>query len=70
MRKLVGAIILFGFMILYIGGVIAIAARMGQAHWLLQLAFYSVAGIIWAIPLKPLMRWMHAKDKPLPSSEI
>ena len=29
-------------------------------HWpvLLQAIFYLVAGIVWVLPLKPLLRWM------------
>ena len=30
------------------------------AHWpaLLQAPFYLIAGIVWILPLKPLLRWM------------
>ena len=26
--------------------------------WLLRTAFFVVAGIIWILPLKPLLRWI------------
>ena len=26
--------------------------------WLVQALYYLVAGIVWILPLKPLLRWM------------
>lgn len=70
MRKLIGMIALMLFLIAWITGAVMIGGRLSEAHWLASLVFYIVAGIGWAFPLKPLMIWMHAKDKPLPSSEV
>ena len=28
------------------------------APWPVQALFYTVAGIVWILPLKPLLRWM------------
>ena len=70
MRKLVGMLALLIFLAIYVIAAMLIGVRLTDSHWLLQLLFYLLAGICWALPLRPLMRWMHAKDEPLPSSDI
>lgn len=35
-----------------------VADRIGAIPWPLQALFYIVAGVIWILPLKPLLRWM------------
>ncbi|WP_070153562.1 DUF2842 domain-containing protein [Sphingobium phenoxybenzoativorans] len=31
---------------------------IGQLHALLQAVIYIIAGIVWILPLKPLLSWM------------
>ena len=38
--------------------VATVAGLIGPIAWPLQLLFYLVAGIVWILPLKPLLRWM------------
>jgi hypothetical protein len=38
--------------------VATIAGLLGNIAWPIQLIFYLVAGIVWILPLKPLLRWM------------
>ena len=38
--------------------VASLSGTVGQWHWVLQLVFYVVAGIVWITPMKPLLRWM------------
>jgi hypothetical protein len=38
--------------------VASLSGVVGQWHWVLQLVFYVVAGIVWITPMKPLLRWM------------
>ena len=38
--------------------VASLAQLIGQWPILVQAAFYLVVGIIWIIPLKPLVRWI------------
>lgn len=45
--------------------IVSLSATVGQWPILMQAIFYLVAGIIWILPLKPLLRWMetgHFKD--------
>ena len=38
--------------------VATLAGRIGTMHWAIEALFYTVAGIAWIFPLKPLLRWM------------
>lgn len=38
--------------------VATVAGRIGAMPWWLQLLFYVAAGLVWILPLKPLLRWM------------
>jgi predicted membrane channel-forming protein YqfA (hemolysin III family) len=57
-RKLVG----IGAILLLIGIWAAFVATLAQivGRWpiLVQAAFYLFMGIVWIIPLKPLVRWI------------
>ena len=51
---------LIGFL-LYVGLVLALADWVLVQHWALQLAFFIVAGVGWAFPVKRLMFWAAGK---------
>lgn len=52
----IGLILLF---ILAWAAVVAAAAGLVEGlPWPVQLLFYGVAGLVWVLPLKPLLRWM------------
>jgi len=34
------------------------SSLIGGTPWPAQALFYTVAGVIWILPLKPLLRWM------------
>jgi len=38
--------------------VVTIAGQIGVLAWPIQALFYLVTGIVWILPLKPLLRWM------------
>ena len=38
--------------------VATVAGRIGGMPWPVQALFYVVAGIVWILPLKPLLSWM------------
>jgi hypothetical protein len=69
LRKIFGSIGLLSFLAAYVVGAIHVGEMLTDRK-IASLIYYLVAGIAWAIPLKPLLQWMHAKDKPLPSSKI
>ena len=52
-------IFLILFIILVWAVIVASASPwIGQLHMLVQGVIYIVAGIVWILPLKPLLAWM------------
>jgi hypothetical protein len=39
--------------------VVSAAALISGRPWPVHAFYYLVAGIVWILPLKPLLRWMH-----------
>ena len=46
--------------IIFVWAIIVATASpwIGRLHMLVQAVVYTVAGIIWILPLKPLLAWM------------
>jgi hypothetical protein len=47
---------LLGF-VLYVMAVVALADHVLRLHWLVQVAYFTAAGVAWAWPAKALMYW-------------
>jgi hypothetical protein len=63
MRKVIGIIVLLVGLLVYIVAMMEIGTRLINTPWWTQVVFYTVAGVAWALPLKPLMAWMHAPSR-------
>lgn len=57
-RKPVGMLAILTLIAVWIVGVASFSGPLGRLPVLVQLAFYVVLGIVWILPLKPLLRWM------------
>lgn len=57
-RKPAGMLLIVAIIIAWAGLVASLSGVVGQWHWVLQLVFYLIAGIVWITPMKPLLRWM------------
>ena len=57
-RKPAGMLLIVAIIIVWAMLVASLSGVVGQWHWVLQLLFYVVAGIVWITPMKPLLRWM------------
>ncbi len=65
MRKLIGTVVMLVFIFTYALFAMAVAeGRITQAPKLLQTVAYIILGLIWVVPLMPLIRWMAKPDKP------
>jgi hypothetical protein len=64
-KKFIGTVLMVVFVIFYALLIMAIAPRIltGASKWV-EMVFYLVAGLAWAVPLMPLIRWMEKKGKP------
>ena len=57
-RPLVGIALILLLIVVWAALVASLARLVGQWPILVQAAFYLIMGIIWIIPLKPLVRWV------------
>ena len=57
-RKLIGLVGILVFLVVYIGAMAQIGARVPQ-HGPWQLIFFVLAGTLWGVPIIPLMGWMN-----------
>jgi hypothetical protein len=58
LRKPFGVIAIIIGLIIYAVVVASAAPWISRLHALAQAPIYLVLGIIWILPLKPLLRWM------------
>ncbi|MCP8939124.1 DUF2842 domain-containing protein [Alsobacter sp. SYSU M60028] len=62
-RKLIGAVAMIVFVVVYALALMALAQGTVQdASKLAQGLFYVVGGLAWILPLMPLIRWMERPD--------
>ncbi|MCW5749919.1 MAG: DUF2842 domain-containing protein [Alphaproteobacteria bacterium] len=61
-RKFLGLAGLLAGLLLYAAFMVTIAVRALPDHWLAELIFYPLAGLLWLLPAVPLVRWMQAQD--------
>ncbi|MEO0400007.1 MAG: DUF2842 domain-containing protein [Pseudomonadota bacterium] len=57
-RKLVGLFILLPYLFVYLAAAAALADFFPR-FWLSDLIYFAVAGLLWAFPLKYLLKWMN-----------
>jgi len=57
-RKPAGIAIILLIILVWAVIVASASGLLGSAPWPVQAIFYLVAGIVWILPLKPLLRWM------------
>ena len=63
-RKFIGATVMLGFVPIYMLIVTALAQTrpFQQAPKAVQLLCFAVLGLVWILPLMPLIRWMEKPD--------
>ena len=60
-RKLVGTILLLVVLIFYaLGVMLAAAAVLPDGGKIVELIFYTIAGLAWVLPAGYLIKWMYA----------
>lgn len=63
-RKLIGTVVMLVFIITYALFAMAVAeGRITEAPKLVQTLAYIALGLIWIVPMMPLIRWMAKPDK-------
>ena len=63
-RKLIGTVLILVFVCVYALVAMALAqGRITEASKPVQTIAYVVLGLIWVLPLLPLIKWMERKDE-------
>ena len=57
-RKLAGIVLIVLLIAVWSVLVVTAADLIAGAAWPLKALFFLVAGTVWVLPLKPLLRWM------------
>ena len=70
MRKPLGALIIVVWIVAYVAVAAVIGDRIAQEHWFWKVLYFPIAGLAWVLPLRPLLRWMHARDAPRESPDV
>jgi hypothetical protein len=58
LRKLVGMIGILAFLTAYVVVVATLGDRLPKS-WLVQVIYFGLAGVVWGVPLFPLISWMN-----------
>ena len=63
-RKLIGAAVMVGFVLVYamVAMALAQARAVQEADRLVQTLVYIGLGLVWILPLMPLIAWMERPD--------
>ena len=63
-RKLIGSLAIIVFVIVYAPVAMALAeSRIREAHIVLQTLVYIVLGLLWVLPVMPVIRWMEKPER-------
>jgi hypothetical protein len=57
-RKPTGIFGILALIAIWAALIASLSNEVGRWPVLLQTGFYLIAGIVWILPLKPLLRWM------------
>ena len=57
-RKPAGALAIIAWVLVWVILIATGSRWIGGLHILLQLPIYLVAGVVWILPLRPLLIWM------------
>jgi membrane protein YdbS with pleckstrin-like domain len=57
-RKIAGIGLILLLILVWAVAIASLAPFIGSLPWPIELAVYAIAGIVWILPLRPLLRWM------------
>ena len=60
-RNAAGIFLILLLIVVWSVAVVSAAELISGAAWPLQALFFIVAGTVWILPLKPLLRWMGSR---------
>jgi hypothetical protein len=64
-KKLIGTLFTLVWLFIYSMIAMGIGVRvLPNAHWLVELLYYLLAGTLWIIPVGLMLPWMYREPKP------
>jgi hypothetical protein len=57
-RKLIGLVGILAFLTVYVVAVATVGDHIPK-HWAVQVIYFGLAGVVWGLPLFPLISWMN-----------
>ena len=57
-RQPFGILLILVWIALWSAIAVSASAFIAGMHWAIHAIYYLVAGTVWILPLKPLLRWM------------
>ncbi|HSV03607.1 MAG TPA: DUF2842 domain-containing protein [Phenylobacterium sp.] len=57
-RKLIGMVGILVFLMAYVVAAATLSDRVPKTWWV-QVVYFSLAGVLWGVPLLPLIGWMN-----------
>lgn len=57
-RKFIGSLGILAFLLAYAALAVTVGGHVPQVWWA-ELAYYVVVGIVWGLPVIPLIIWMN-----------
>lgn len=61
-RKPAGALLIVALIIVWTAAVASLSGPIGRLPTLVQAIVYLVAGVVWILPLRPLLVWMEGAN--------
>jgi hypothetical protein len=57
-RKPLGVLFILGLIVVWGGVVLVLSPWIGTLWWPVQAVVYLAAGVVWIVPLGPVLKWM------------
>jgi hypothetical protein len=70
LRKFIGSVAILLWVVFYAAVAAAIGDKLKGSPWWVMLIYFPLAGLLWIAPLRPLFKWLHAKDGPTQSPDV
>jgi hypothetical protein len=61
-RKPAGAFAILALILVWTVAVVSLSGQIGRLPTIVQAIVYLIAGIVWILPLKPLLVWMEGAN--------
>lgn len=61
-RKPAGAFAILALILVWTVAVVSLSSEIGRLPTIVQAIIYLIAGVVWILPLRPLLVWMEGAN--------